>query len=448
MLMTWLFAVARQRGGLMSRRRSADSIKDERQPRPGTRARSAHAPVAAPVPPFPRRAAADPRTLFTLANRLFWLKAATLLSCCIGLAMSPRLWIGPRTFPSAPAIASLPQIDGVLAHALFAALVVLAAASVVATKPRWLIAAFLAIVAAFCAGDQTRWQPWLFLYGFLLAALALYSWDDGDTEGRQSTLNIARLIVAGTYLFSGLQKINLNFIDIDFPWIVSPITGVLPSTAGPLHVFAAIVPFVQIAFAIGLLTNRFRRISLAVAVAMHLFILAMFGPFGLDWNEIIWPWTAVMAVFDVLLFADAEPYSLGDLLWTRGRPYHTLVLILFIGLPALSFFNLWDSYLSAALYSGNLTEGTIYLSDAGRAALPAPLAEYLVHTSENTNVLNIQRWAIEDLGVTPYPETRVYRAVARQVCGQLGDRSQLVLMVREQRAFRSRPETAYGCGDL
>jgi len=39
---------------------------------------------------------------------------------------------------------------------------------------------------------------------------------------------------------------------------------------------------------------------------MHLFILTMFGPMGLDWNNIVWPWTAAMAVFDVLLFAGAE----------------------------------------------------------------------------------------------------------------------------------------------
>jgi hypothetical protein len=42
----------------------------------------------------------------------------------------------------------------------------------------------------------------------------------------------------------------------------------------------------------------------------------------------------------------------------------------------------------------------------------------------------------------------VYRAIAKHVCGQLADRRQLVLIVREQRMFLSRPETGYRCGDL
>ena len=69
--------------------------------------------------------------------------------------------------------------------------------------------------------------------------------------------------------------------------------------------------------------------------------------------------------------------------------------------------SLWDSYLSAALYSGNITEAAIYTNDRGRNSLPEGIKAYLVHTSDDTNVLNIQRWAIEDLNVTPYPEVRV-----------------------------------------
>ena len=156
----------------------------------------------------------------------------------------------------------------------------------------------------------------------------------------------------------------------------------------------------------------------------------------------------LQAVFDVLLFADNERYSAGDLLWARRRPYHAVVLIAFVALPALSFVNLWDSYLSAALYSGNLTEGVIYLSNAGRAALTAPVAEHVVRSTEDTHVLNLQRWAAEDLNVFPYPETRVYRVIAKYVCGQMSDRRGLVLLVREQRMFRSRPETGYRCPDL
>jgi hypothetical protein len=114
----------------------------------------------------------------------------------------------------------------------------------------------------------------------------------------------------------------------------------------------------------------------------------------------------------------------------------------------LSFFNFWDSYLSSALYSGNLTEAQIYFSDIGAASLAPGIRSRLVHTSPDTNVLNIQRWAIEDLNVTPYSETRVFKAIAKDVCGGMRDGSQLVLIVREQRMFFSRPESGYRCTEL
>jgi hypothetical protein len=80
--------------------------------------------------------------------------------------------------------------------------------------------------------------------------------------------------------------------------------------------------------------------------------------------------------------------------------------------------------------------------------LPAATAARLVRTSPNTNVLNLQRWAIEDLNVTPYPETRVYKAIARNVCSSLRDPAQLVLIVREQRMFFSTPEMGFRCWQL
>jgi hypothetical protein len=174
----------------------------------------------------------------------------------------------------------------------------------------------------------------------------------------------------------------------------------------------------------------------------------MFGPIGLDWNDIVWPWTAAMAIFDVLLFSGAPEFSWREIVWRRHDPGHAAAVMLFAVLPLLSFFNLWDSYLSSALYSGNLTEAQIYLSDAGATSLPAAIRSRLVRTSPDTNVLNLQRWAIEDLNVTPYPETRIYKAIAKSVCSSLRDPAQLVLIVREQRMFFSKPETGYRCVEL
>jgi predicted DCC family thiol-disulfide oxidoreductase YuxK len=406
-------------------------------------------PLVRPLLPIGYRlVAANRRFLFGPASRVFWLKVIVVLVFCLGLAMSPHLWIGPRSYPVAPLLDVPPWVPHPVDGAMFAALFVLAGAILVSPRPQKFIAAFLAVITVFCLLDQTRWQPWVFLYAFLLATLALFSWDSEDLAGRNRTLNIARLIMAGTYLFSGLQKLNPNFVQGDFPWIVSPITHALPAAAPALHWLGMAAPFIQVAFALGLLTRRFRRISLVAAVAMHVFILAMFGPLGLDWNRVVWPWTAAMAVLDILLFAGKQDFSWRDIVWSGRHVYHAGVLVLFIGLPLLSFANLWDSFLSAALYSGNISEAEIYTSDRGRDSLPADIQAYFVHTSDDTNVINIQRWAMEDLNVTPYPEPRVYKRIAKDVCSHLGNAADLVLLVHERRLFFSRPETGYRCWQL
>jgi len=405
-------------------------------------------PARAAAPMVYRFVAANRRFLWGPGARLYGMKVVLLLTFAVELAMCAPLWIGPRSYPPAPVLTALPALGSRLQYGLFAALFASAAAALVSAKPQKYVAVFLADLLLFCIFDQTRWQPWVFQFAFLLGALALFSWDKADTAGRERTLNIARLIVAATYIYSGLQKINLNFVGNEFPWIVQPITNLLPQAAGMLHAFGFAAPFLQVGFGVGLLTHRFRRIALVLAVAMHVFILAMFGPLGQNWNDIIWPWTAAMAAFDLLLFGGRTAATARDIVWPGRHAYHAAVLVLFGVMPAASFFNGWDSYLSSALYSGNLTEAQIYLNDAGRRALPTVISRHLVHTSADTNVINLQHWTIDELNVMPYPETRAFKSVARSICGELRDKRDLVLVVHEQRAFFSRAEAGFRCWDL
>lgn len=379
---------------------------------------------------------------------LFWLKALVAIGFAFAFCLSANLWLNVRTYPLSPLFGSLPQFGHPLDWLLLGALFVLLAFIGIRARPQNYIWTFLGILALLCLYDQTRWQPYIYQYVFLFATLALFSWRSDDAQGRQRTLNVARLIVASTYIYSGLQKMNAVFVQQVFPWLVQPIVHLFPSLANPLYLLGFVAPFIQVGFGAGLLTKRFRRAAIFLAVAMHVFILWMIGPWGLDWNSVVWPWTIAMACFDILLFGGGEDFSYRDILLPGESIFHGIVLALFGIMPLLSFFNLWDSDLSATLYSGNLTEGDIYLSDAGASALPAELRQYVAPAGANSNILSIKNWALADMNAIEYPETRVFKDIAKAVCSYLPDPTQMVLVVHEARLFRSDPQTVYHCSEL
>lgn len=392
--------------------------------------------------------AANRKFLFGPAARVYWLKVTVLFAFAIGLVMSAGLWLTSRSYPSVPALNILPSLTYPFDYILYGLLFCFVAASLISYRPQKFIWVFVGIITLFCLLDWTRWQPWVFQYTFILVTLALFSWKSDDTLGYTRVLNIARLVVASTYIYSGLQKINPAFMSEVFPWIVLPITNVLPQSSLLLYPFGILAPFLQVAFGVGLLTKRFRRISVILAVAMHVFILAMIGPFGLNWNSIVWPWTTTMVIFDLLLFTGKSDFSLRDIFWSKNDLLRKVALASFVALPFFSFFNLWDSYLSSALYSGNITEAAIYLSDKGNASLPANIKTYTTGVGANDHLLNIQTWSISENNVPPYPETRVYKGIAKSVCNNLTDPTQMMLIVSEKRLFNSSPQLIYKCSDL
>jgi predicted DCC family thiol-disulfide oxidoreductase YuxK len=404
--------------------------------------------MAAPV--VYAHVAANRRFLWGEGARLYWLKIAIVAALTIQLAMTAALWTGAHSYPPVPIWSGLPPLPVAVGTAMYIAAFALCPLIAVSARPQRYIAGLLALLAVYCAFDQLHLQPWIFMYVFLLGALAVFSWRPDDIAGRDVAINTARLIVAATYVYSGLQKMNFNFVSYEFPWIVQPITTLLPGTADALHAFGAFAPLLQVSFGLGLIFRRTRTVSLVLAVLMHLFILAMLGPFGWNWNAVVWPWTAAMAAFDIVLFARADTTA-RDILWPPSETawrYRVIVLVLFAILPAASFLNAWDSELSSALYSGNLTEGILYVNDRGAAALPLVIARYATRTSANTHVINLQRWAISELGVIPYAEMRTFRALARDICAYMPEPADLVLTVREQRMWNSRPEMSFTCLDV
>ncbi len=394
--------------------------------------------------------AANRHFIFGGASRIFYLKIILVLGLISGLLLSAKLWSGGRFFPFSPVFSNLPTIFPYIWSKYYIIQLILLLLILIFPKPKKLIFLSLGISIFFVLFDQSRLQPWFYQYFFMLATLGIFSWNYVDTEKQHAVLNTVRLIVASIYFYSGLQKINIVFMSSVFPWMMEPITKFLPASLQiyPLY-FCILVPFVEMGIGIGLVTKRFRNYAVIAAILMHGFILFSLGPLGHNWNSVVWPWNIAMMLFDLVLFWKTTDVSFKDILWTRNFTFQRVVLVLFLIMPMFSFLNLWDSYLSSALYSGNTNNARIFISDSVKQKLPSEVQTHVIQTITGENELDFYMWSFEELNVPAYPETRVYKDIARDICSFATHEDEVRLVVLgKPTVFNRDIEAMYNCSNL
>jgi hypothetical protein len=368
----------------------------------------------------------------------------------ITFALAPRLWLSARTYPTVPVWSGLPTVPAPLDVIWFASLWILLLLILLEGQRRLCAGLFLSLAVLLMLWDQSRWQPPIYQYLLLLTALSAYP-VTRDAAACTYALQTARVIIAATYFWSGLQKMNATFVRRIFPWMIEPLVAGWPDGIRSVgSSLGGLVPLLEVAIALGLLSQRYRRAAVFAAVAMHATILFALGPLGHKWDHFVWPWNVAMAASVVILFAGTRDRGFSALRQGVRRLYGQLILVLVGLMPVLSFVGLWDSYLSWSLYSGRLNEAVIRFSDAALAGLPQR-AHALVRRHKNgENTLDVFMWSLRDLGVEAYPEVRVYKRLARWACEQTSDPAGIRLIVWTRPAILDgRRQTAtYTCADV
>jgi uncharacterized membrane protein YphA (DoxX/SURF4 family) len=366
-------------------------------------------------------------------RRLLYLRVTIVAGTIASMALSHKLWLSARFYPLTPVFPFLRPIPSPFDTILFGATLLALALS--ALTPRLIpFFATLAVVLVVC--DQSRLQPWFYEYVFLLVGVAFAS------------PNACRLIVAGTYFWSGAQKLNAGFITDVFPWMLEPFLRHLPHGAQALvHPLSVAAPFIELWIGIALLGRKFRTPAVVVAIAMHVFILIALSPWGQNYNHVVWPWNIAMAAAVGILFWKTKESARQVLL--GKNPFHIAALLLFGLAPALSFFGLWDHYLSSAMYTSNRNQGTIYFSGKLFERLPDGIGEYARVETPDIDSIDISEWSASELSVPPYPEVRIYKNVARRICEYAEDPTEARLSITSKSTIgKSITGSSYTCGVL
>jgi hypothetical protein len=368
--------------------------------------------------------------------RLVWLRRSIVAGLVAGLLLSAKLWVSTRDYPLVPLLDLVPPLPYPLDYLLFCLFGILLVGILIFRErlAGALVIAALALAALLVLQDQNRLQPWFYQYSLMLGAVGLSHLGRLSTE---DALNACRVIVAFTYFWSGLQKAHVSFAENVYPWLMKPLASHLPSEAASVLAHGAYaVPVIEAAIGIGLLVRPLRMPAVIAAILMHAFILFSLGPWGHDWNSVIWPWNLAMVAFDLILFwrAPDDPSFLA-VVKPGGSAYRAVVLVLFAFMPALNFVGVWDSYLSASLYSGSTKEAHVFTRDGSSRKFDTSIFDK----------------AMDEMNVPAYPEERVYKRVfAEMWCENPPSRfrSSLVVYGRPEIISGHRSKATYHCKEL
>lgn len=371
-------------------------------------------------------------------RRMLCLKWALCAATLSAMAVSPKLWIADRPYPTVPALDSLPTLPQVPTVALSCLLVLSVLFVALHPAPSFASMAPPAIGTGLVLFDINRLQPCIYQYMLTFAALAWVNWSDPESPRSRAAWATAAFIVASIYFWSGTQKANMVFAKEVFPFLTHPLGTRL---AGQLEPFWFVAPVFETSVGILLFLPRTRIWGLAGTVAMHAFLLVALGPFGQNTNSIVWPWNFwTMAMAFILFWGN----DLGILSRAWTAPVGKVIVVLVGILPALNYVDRWDGYLSMSYYSGRLLDGWIYLTARGVDQLPARYklgSPAWVEESPGRFRLNVTRWANDRMNVPPYPEPRVYLSVVERLEQSGVGRAEISLRVRDRNALASSART-------
>jgi hypothetical protein len=290
----------------------------------------------------------------------------------------------------------------------------------------------LACMAFWMLQDLLRFQPYLYMYFATILLVVFF---------KPSGLNALRIMVASVYFWAGFHKFNLTFYLHIFPWFVAPIYKFSEPAAGLdflIYPVVFMVPLFESAIGILLLFfPRLWRVATLMAFIMLVVVAACLGPTGRGWNKVVWVWNIYLFLLEFMLFyksaaaADKAPFRL-------DAPA-LATMALFTVAPAFAMIGWWPSYPAFKLYSGNTeTAEVIFAQDENVGLLPNNLGKLVDRASHR---MGMDYWAADELEMTPYPASYVFRRGAEGLCRYLTDRQNAKLRVFDASPFYSTNKT-------
>ncbi len=340
--------------------------------------------------------------------------------------MSFNLWLPERFFPLLPIFAVSYYFNLLIGWSALLVLIVSLFFTALNRSRVWLILSVVSIITLIFL-DQTRLQPWVYIYIAMLVCLAI---GYGNRQSEDILLSCVQVICIGVYLWSGIHKINAGFLDNTFKLILETLFFIKNRDLSVIKKFGYLIPTLEIICGLSLFFSRTRTVGICISIALHLAILVFVGPLGINRNQIVIPWNVAMIPIVFISFYKTE----NDIFrWDNTSKLKIVKLIIFIlfwVMPFFNFLSLWDSYLSFSLYSDKVNKYFIAIEQTEINKIDKRLNSYFVELPNlrGGNLIEVDKWAMSDLNVPFYPEDRVFKQLSESFCKLGIDNEKLIFL--------------------
>ncbi len=262
---------------------------------------------------------------------------------------SYRAWFAEgRLYPVVPPFEFLDSLPPI-AHSISFFLSLLGLTLLIIFPRKTVLMVGLLIVILFsCLLDVMRWQPWEYQCLFFLIIFII------NRKSPAASYSAIVFVMGCIYIYSGIHKWNAGYLFTVWEnLILRKLLGFSLATIRDrnLHYPGLILPLIETAAGVLLLTLKNKKIPLSILITMHVLLLFMLGGAGIAKNRIVLPWNVfMMLVLFYYYYRESQRFELPLML--RGP---NLAIVLFWGiLPSLHLVGYWDKKLSASMYSGTM----------------------------------------------------------------------------------------------
>ena len=223
------------------------------------------------------------------------------------------------------------------------------------------------------------------------------------------------------YLYSALGKFDYQFVHtvgLDFlATMTRPLGGLWDDVGFSTRVKTAFIfPVTELLIGVSLIPKATRRIAGGAAMLMHLSLIGILGPWGMNHSAGVLIWNLLLMIQSWFLFVrprDAShrpnPQTVDDDPRHRhGATLARVVVLVAMVMPILERRGYWDHWPSWALYSPHNSRLDVEIHRSGIDLLPVGMSKFVELDSDGDgwHTLSLERWSLRTRHVPIYPQAR------------------------------------------